>query len=404
MTHRLLCLSYVPTHPATAGNRSRIVEMLRALQIAGWEVDFLYQDIFAGSTREMREFWGDSFHYVPYRNSSLFHRGLRSLRQARRIVPWAFKPGFQVLNRFRNQSRSNPMNLDDWYDPALDQWLADRFSRVKYDAFMVEYFFASRALLMAPRSVRRVIDTHDVFALGGSDNLRAVKESWVWVEPDTELAGLRRADAVLAIQHAEAATLRQAGVEGVSIVGHFMKPQPCSREAALKSKEVLFVASSHRFNVEGLRWFHQAVFPLLKDILTPDQVVITGNIREILGRKLPFTFRGMLPDLRPAYESARMIISPILGGSGLKIKNVEAMAMGRTVVTTPCGAIGLESGAGKVFSVGSTPLEFANAIRALLADDSLCDARMRAGIQYVADGHSAHLKELEGALLGQSVT
>jgi glycosyltransferase involved in cell wall biosynthesis len=400
MNRRLLCLSHVPSHPANAGNHVRILEMCKALREAGWLVDFVYQDLFSGSLAQMQAFWGKSFYYLPYRSASLTHKVLRMFRAARQIAPWCVRPVLKALSRGRNRSRTAPMGLDDWHDPGLDHWLADRFKAVQYDAFLVEYFFASRALLQAPPGVRRVIDTHDVFALGASDNLRLVRDSWLWVEPQTELEGLRRADTVIAIQSAEAAVMRDAGLPDVRVVGHFVQPQPCTRQGALQSKTLLFAASGHRFNVEGLRWFHKEVFPLLTDILAPGQVVVAGNINETLEKELPFAFRGMLPDLRPAYEAARVVISPVLGGTGLKIKNVEAMAAGRALVSTPQGAVGLEPGAGRAFSVGATPAEFARELRVLLSDDALCETRMREGLQFVAQSNAAHLRALEGALLG----
>ena len=68
-------------------------------------------------------------------------------------------------------------------------------------------------------------------------------------------------------------------------------------------------------------------------------------------------------------------------GTGLKIKSVEALGYGRALVTTPCGAEGLEAGAGSAFRVASDPVAFAREVSGLLAEPEAAAAVARAGHQ-----------------------
>ena len=50
---------------------------------------------------------------------------------------------------------------------------------------------------------------------------------------------------------------------------------------------------------------------------------------------------GNVPgDLGRYYERSKVVIIPILEGSGLSIKTIECLASGRAVVTSPVGARG----------------------------------------------------------------
>jgi glycosyltransferase involved in cell wall biosynthesis len=62
------------------------------------------------------------------------------------------------------------------------------------------------------------------------------------------------------------------------------------------------------------------------------------------------------------------VINPVSVGTGLKIKTVEALAFGKAVITTRCGAEGLESGAGTAFEVVEDMRQMAGEVVRLLTD------------------------------------
>lgn len=84
------------------------------------------------------------------------------------------------------------------------------------------------------------------------------------------------------------------------------------------------------------------------------------------------------PDVRPVgfrrrlesvYRSAAVVVNPIRRGTGLKIKCVEALMLGKALVTTSCGADGLEEGAGTAFACHDDMERFGAAIADLLTDE-----------------------------------
>ena len=81
-----------------------------------------------------------------------------------------------------------------------------------------------------------------------------------------------------------------------------------------------------------------------------------SDVREKLAAHPGVQVLGQQDDLNLFYASQHILVNPVRFGGGLKIKNVEALAAGRPLLTTPQGALGLEDGAGEAFLVaaGST--------------------------------------------------
>lgn len=91
---------------------------------------------------------------------------------------------------------------------------------------------------------------------------------------------------------------------------------------------------------------------------------------------------GYVRRLAGAYRAADVVINPVTLGTGLKIKTVEALASGKAVVTTPCGAEGLEGGAGVAFVVATDMQELAGEVVRLLQDPARRHSLERSAIEW----------------------
>jgi glycosyltransferase involved in cell wall biosynthesis len=77
---------------------------------------------------------------------------------------------------------------------------------------------------------------------------------------------------------------------------------------------------------------------------------------------------GFVPDVRDAYRRAELVIAPLTASAGTNIKVLEAMAMGRAVVSTPAGVNGLNVSHGHDVIVTDTAMDMAARIRSLSSD------------------------------------
>jgi hypothetical protein len=130
---------------------------------------------------------------------------------------------------------------------------------------------------------------------------------------------------------------------------------------------VLLVASYNPMNNKGLRDFLRYAWPLVRSELPSARLVVVGDVeRSAFVVPDGVEIRGRVDNLARAYQEARVVINPAVGGTGLKIKTVEALAHLRPVVAFPAGVEGLGSVAMPLLRVATSWLEFAGHVSALL--------------------------------------
>ena len=134
---------------------------------------------------------------------------------------------------------------------------------------------------------------------------------------------------------------------------------------------LLFIGSfAHHPNRSAVEWFLEHVWPLLEEV-SPTLHIIAGNNAERwpLAVDMPRVhIEGFVPDVRPAYRQASVVIAPLIASAGTNIKILEAMAMGKAIVSTPAGINGLDVNG---VLLAGTAQEFANRILLLLKDADL---------------------------------
>ena len=192
---------------------------------------------------------------------------------------------------------------------------------------------------------------------------------------DFEAAACRRADAVItcsqddlsALQAMAPATPMQAVPNGVDLEANHPATAPPSRRERL-----VFVGQMGWFpNRDGIEWFLREVFPRvlarrpsvqLQLIGKPDglevPVAVAGNVIQA----------GFVPDLRGDVQDAALYVVPLRAGSGTRLKVLEAMALGKAIVTTRIGSEGIELEDGVHARFADSPEAFADAVLELLDD------------------------------------
>jgi glycosyltransferase involved in cell wall biosynthesis len=136
---------------------------------------------------------------------------------------------------------------------------------------------------------------------------------------------------------------------------------------------MLFLGSfRHPPNQEGLSWFTQKVLPAVLEHKPGARLVIVGSEpppRHSLPH-LPdnIELRGFVEDVREPLSRYAVFVCPILSGSGMRVKLLEAFAAGIPVVSTPLGAEGLAGKDGEICALAEDPTEFARKIVELFED------------------------------------
>jgi GT2 family glycosyltransferase/glycosyltransferase involved in cell wall biosynthesis len=159
------------------------------------------------------------------------------------------------------------------------------------------------------------------------------------------------------------------------------------RGGGREPETMLFVGGvRHPPNQEGLNWFTQKVLPAVLERKPRAKLVIVGA-EPPPAHSLPhlpenIELRGFVEDVREPLGRYAVFVCPILSGSGMRVKLLEAFAAGIPVVSTPLGAEGLAGTDGDICSLAADPLEFAQKIVELFDDGEkarglACRARER---------------------------
>ncbi len=127
-------------------------------------------------------------------------------------------------------------------------------------------------------------------------------------------------------------------------------------------------------NQEGLRWFFNKVWHKVHKMCPNLKFYLAGRnaprwFREI--NEPNVVFMGEVPDAHVFIRSKAIMIVPLFSGSGLRIKIIEGMALGKAIVTTTIGTEGISSTYGENIMIADDPERFAQAIFQLVESEQL---------------------------------
>jgi len=372
-------------HPSNQGNRARVKSLFNAIKLAGHEVDFLNVNMEMGDTDMDRQFVGDS-HY----HSLEFNFNEAPLSILRRFV-----------KKFTDRQFLFYVNngLDDYCSTKTVNFVKD-LDRVRdYDVLWVEYIFLSRILEYFGREKLKVLDTHDRF----TDRYKLYIQDhkayrWFSVSREDEKRALLRSDVIIAIQEEEGRIFEHLieGQRRVSVIGHHVALR---KLPLLNPKAMLFLASGNDLNIMTIQYFIKEIFPMVRREVSDAELIIAGSVCNHLQveaagiRKI-----GMVEVLETAYAMADIVINPISKGTGLKIKNVEALAFHRALVTSSNGAEGLDCAGNTHFIVADEPEECAKAIVGLMKDEVQIARIADSGYSYAQGFNEAAAREIDVVL------
>ena len=157
-----------------------------------------------------------------------------------------------------------------------------------------------------------------------------------------------------------------------------------SYEFRLEGREpftLLFLGSfRHLPNQEALNWFLRGVWPKLRAAEPRVRMIVVGSDPPP-AHSIPddpaIELRGFVEDVREPLARYAVFLCPILSGSGVRVKLLEAFAAGIPVVSTRLGAEGLADKDGEICALADEPEAFAQAILALLGDQQKAGAMAR---------------------------
>lgn len=349
---KVLFLSHVPPFPEIGGDRVRIAQSLRLLsEICEVDVAFLSHHRTEQSVKA----------YLPaIRDERCFYVPRR--RRYMRILKTLFNRRPMVANHFCDKSLMRHVHaVAGNYDAVFCA-----------SAVMAQYAVGAR---------RRILDMTDSLTM----NYRHAAEASCGMRRllyNIDAARMERYerlcvetfDAVLYISANDAAYV-PGGRKFV--VGNAVNAVAPDKHCLYlpDSKTVLFVGKmDYEPNVLAVEFFAREVLPLVRRNEPACRFVIAGASPSERVRALDsldgVDVTGFVPSLTPYYARAALVVAPMLSGSGIQNKILQAMAYGCPVLTTPKGFEGIERLADALRVIQPEASPWTDAVGSMLADAS----------------------------------
>lgn len=353
-------LFFIPDNPLkkNSGNKVRALELLKYFKLRGFELDFVSE-----------QSWGEwrPEDIADFKASGLATNSYIINRKGSKKNLLTYFLFYKLPNVF-NEIFSGRIieNFPDLVTIRLKSKFNALLKANSYDYIFINYASWS-SLIEDNKNLGKaitILDTHDFLTAQNQDK-HDIGESF-----KEEIRRISLFKHAFAISVEEQYVFSQFSKTQISLIP-MMIQSPSIAPIAFDSKlyDIIYVASNNPHNVKAFQWFLNEVYPLLPLNLS---ICVIGQITSLLDdkyskiTKIPFA-----ENLDSFYQEARVAICPMLTGTGVKIKVVEALSYGLPVVCNTRGVDGLLNKTDNGCMVTDYPKEFATNIHVLLNDENI---------------------------------
>ena len=306
-------------------------------------------------------------------------------------VPMRRSPSANCRWAARSLARRSSFIIDRDFTPKM-QNAVDAILRERWlDLIYVDHLQMSQ-YVRGKRACVRVLDEHNVewriirrIAETERRGLWKLFASIEWPKlRDYELAVCEEFDAVCTVSEGDKTTLlsenrRIVNVTSIPIGVDAKEFHPVALDP--DSKTILSVATmSWPPNEDAALYFCSQVYPLVKKRVPEARLILAGSSPTPAVRRLKadpsISVPGFVEDIHKLAGGAAVFIVPLRCGSGMRVKILNAMAMGLPVVSTSVGREGIEATHGRNILVADDPDTFAWHVARLLRNP---EERVRLG-------------------------
>ncbi|MBI1912010.1 MAG: glycosyltransferase family 4 protein [Deltaproteobacteria bacterium] len=325
----------------SSGTHRRIYELLSYLRDRNFSTDLLSLNGFSNK-------W----------NSGDLSR--RDLFDSIRVCEWKLS----YMEKIRQARSAQNHGLSDLVTQDLKNAIAEMASAVDYSFIIITYAYWGRLAEVDSRAIK-IFNFQDFLTLNTYLQNPGVEFALGKMFQD-EVRAISRFEYALSISEEETVALSPFCPGTVFINAPISFPKRFIENAG-RDFDILFIGSDNPFNREGMDWFMKEAYPLLPHDL---KIAVVGKICSHVEQKKNMTRIPFLEDLSEIHRKSKLLICPLKGGTGLKIKVIEALSFGMPVVTTSWGLKGILSKTENGCVLAESGAEFAQAIIRILGNES----------------------------------
>lgn len=299
------------------------------------------------------------------------------------------------IDAFLNLFSSKSYNVERFYSKEFELALVDRLKSKEYDIIQLEtlwvtpYLDVIRKYSKAKVVLRSQNVEYKIWERLAQDTTNIIKKAYLNLLAKRlkafEVSEINNYDAILTITPLDSDVYLKHGCKlpilhvpfGIDINKYKID------KSELEKPSIFHIgAMDWRPNADGLNWFLKNVW---ENVIKNNK-----NIKLYLaGRNMPewlvklkidnVVVEGEVPDSHKFINSKSIMIVPLASGGGMRVKIIEGMALGKTIISTSVGAEGIDYTDGENILIANTQDEFVKAIAKCLQDESYADTIAKNG-------------------------
>lgn len=382
MSKKKKVLYFVPDNPFNnkAGNITRFIKMLNyfSKKSEEFDVDFITERFWGIWNDESIKMFTEKY---PTINLVILDRKV----ERKNFIGYIFK---YKIWEFIFSFGKNKMDLTTY----LLKYNFKKYTANKiYDYAIISYVNWGSLIKKLKSFNTSIIDTHDFITgqyLSADKKRKSISLSYRILENEINI--LKHFDKIWTYSVEEKYIFEQFTKKTVEILPVSF---PYHEHISLNngdSQKLFYVASDNEHNKRSVDWFLKEVLQHInKDI----EIIVAGSISKYFPDTIQITKHGIVEDIESLFMNAKVFMCPMLTGTGIKIKVVEALSYGIPVVTNIRGIDGLFNKRQNGCIVASSGKAFAYEINELFTNDIYYKKVQSDAIAYFVNNHSENLEE-----------
>jgi glycosyltransferase involved in cell wall biosynthesis len=288
-----------------------------------------------------------------------------------------------IVDAFTDLITADNYNISRFFSPDMDIRLIRLLTEETFDIVQLESLFMTPYIPTLRRysKARIVLRSHNLehviqqrIAIGERNFLKRPYRQFLAKQLERyEMEVLDRVDGVAAISPADAEHFLGHG-SSTPIVpipfGVDLKDYPVPEEKAVATPVFFHLGSMDwQPNEEGIRWLLNSVWPRVINKRPQARLDLAGNKmpKDLIDLDIPgVMIQGRVRDAVAYMQKRQVMLVPLFSAGGMRVKIIEGMAMGRTIISTPIGAEGINYTDGKDVLLARTATEFVERILGLI--------------------------------------
>lgn len=295
-----------------------------------------------------------------------------------------------INNRNGNKDKVD-MRLLNGYDARLDyyyefyQYLNRYIVQNEIDVIQAEFHFTLGFLKGIAVPVKKVFVQHEIQFVVEYQRLiqhqYSEKELYFYKQlRQQEINAMNACDAIITLSQDDKIKLINNGVHTpifASFAQISLHDIEINYPVEIINRLVFIGPETHMPNKQGVEWFLNDVFPLIRKVVPDTKLDIigrwsSGTVTTWKDKYEGLDFLGFVDDLPKAIANSILIV-PLFQGSGIRMKILEACNVGIPFVSTSIGAEGLGFTSGKDCFIEDDNKKFANDVITILTDNAVAN-------------------------------